>query len=219
MNIILATRNKKKAEEMQKILGAAGTVPNLPPSAGNSGTVLIVSVLTLQDFPECPDVIEDGDTFEANAVKKALHTAKHTGMIAVADDSGLEVDALNGAPGVFSARYAGEPSDDKKNLEKVLQKMKDVPDEKRTARFVCCIALALPDGNVKTFLGYVEGKIGRVPRGNNGFGYDPVFYPDGHDRTFAEMSDNEKNALSHRGRALRKLQEYLLQTTEGTERE
>ncbi len=196
MKIVLATRNRKKAEEMQKILGDAGTVP-------------IVSVLTLQDFPGCPDVVEDGDTFEANAVKKALHTAKHTGMIAVADDSGLEVDALNNAPGVFSARYAGEPSDDKKNLEKVLKEMNDVPDEKRGARFVCCIALALPDGPVKTFSGSVEGKIGRVPHGNNGFGYDPVFYPEGHSRTFAEISDNEKNAMSHRGRAIRKLQEYL----------
>lgn len=207
MKIVLATRNKKKAEEMKKILTAAG--------------VHVDNVLTLEDFSECPDVVEDGSTFEANAVKKALHVAKHTGMAAIADDSGLEVDALNAAPGVLSARYAGEPSDDKKNTEKLLKEMQNVPDEKRTARFACCIALALPDKpdkEVKTFFGTVEGTIGTEPRGNNGFGYDPVFYPEGSDRTFAEMSDNEKNAISHRGRAIRKLTEYLLQTTEDTER-
>lgn len=200
MNIVLATRNRKKAKEMQKILSEAiGTAPT-------------INILTLRDFPQCPDVEEDGNTFEANAVKKACHVARCTGMIAIADDSGLEVDALNGAPGVSSARYAGEPADDKKNTAKLLREMQNVPDEKRRARFVCYIALAFPDGNVKTFVGYVEGKIGRQPRGKNGFGYDPVFYPKGHNRTFAEMSEDEKNAISHRGRALRELHEYLLST-------
>ena len=198
MNIVLATKNKKKAEEMKKILADAG--------------VHIDSILTLQDFPECPEVEEDGSTFEANAAKKARFVSEHTRMIAVADDSGLEVDALKGAPGVFSARYAGEPADDKKNTEKLLKEMQNVPDEKRTARFVCCIALALPDKEVKTFFGTVEGTIGRELRGQNGFGYDPVFYPEGSARTFAEMSDKEKNAISHRGGAIRKLTEYLLRT-------
>jgi XTP/dITP diphosphohydrolase len=118
------------------------------------------------------------------------------------------VDALDGAPGVYSARYAGEPADDKANNRKLLEELKDVPDEKRTARFVCCIALANGD-DIKTFTGHVEGKIGWENRGESGFGYDPVFYPEGHDRTFAEMSDDEKNSMSHRGRALGKLQEYI----------
>ncbi len=194
MNIVLATRNKKKAEEMKKII-EQGTRPS-------------VNIFTLNDFPGCPDVEEDGRTFEENAVKKAVHTARCTGMTAIADDSGLEVDALNGAPGVFSARYAGEPSDDRANLEKLLKEMSHIPDEKRAARFVCCIALASRN-EVKTFFGYVEGRIGTKPRGKKGFGYDPVFYPEGYDRSFAEMSDDKKNAISHRYRALKKLQEYL----------
>ncbi|GBD96024.1 MAG TPA: XTP/dITP diphosphatase [Nitrospirae bacterium] len=198
MNIVLASRNKKKVEELRKIM----ETDVLP------GTGLSVNILTPDNFPECEEVEEDGDTFEANALKKAVYTSKCTGMTAIADDSGLEVDALNGAPGVLSARYAGESADDIANLEKLLNEMKGVPPEKRSARFVCCIALASGD-DVKTFFGSVEGSIGMAPKGKKGFGYDPVFYPEGYDRTFAEMSDDEKNALSHRGKALRKLQEYL----------
>ncbi len=194
MEIVLATKNRKKIEEIKKICDTIGTD---------------FKIYTLDDFPEYQDVEEDGDTFEANAVKKAVYISKRTGMTALADDSGLEVDALNGAPGVFSARYAGEPADDSANLEKLLQEMKNVPPEKRKARFVCCIAMASGD-EVRTFHGYVKGTIGTGPRGENGFGYDPVFYPEGRDRTFAEMSDSEKNALSHRGAALRELQKYLL---------
>jgi XTP/dITP diphosphohydrolase len=129
-------------------------------------------------------------------------------MPAVADDSGLEVEALNGAPGIFSARYAGEGADDIANIRKLLREMKDIPPEKRGARFVCCIAMAYR-GDVKTFHGYVKGRIGTEPRGENGFGYDPVFYPEGYNKTFAEMTDEEKNAISHRARALREFQEYL----------
>ncbi|MBI4655026.1 MAG: XTP/dITP diphosphatase [Nitrospirae bacterium] len=211
MDIVLATRNKKKAEEIKKII-----------KEGFIGTVPVVNIFTLDDFPKYPEVVENGGTFEANAVKKAKFIAKHTGMIAIADDSGLEVEAIGRAPGVLSARYAGEPSDDKKNIEKLLQEMKDVPDEKRQARFVCCIAIAYPKGEVKTFFGHVEGIIGRQPRGEKGFGYDPVFYPEGHKRTFAEMRDDEKNAISHRAMALKELQEYLLEKRgyrEMTERE
>lgn len=195
MNIVLATKNRKKIEEIKKICGVMGTASR---------------IYTLDDFPAYQDVVEDGDTFEANAVKKAEYIARCTGMTAVADDSGLEVDALNGEPGVFSARYAGEDADDRSNLEKLLHELKDVPPEERSARFVCCIAMASRD-EVRTFFGYAEGTIGTEPRGENGFGYDPVFYPEGHKRTFAEMSDDEKNALSHRGAALRELQKYLLE--------
>ncbi|HDK17471.1 MAG TPA: RdgB/HAM1 family non-canonical purine NTP pyrophosphatase, partial [Nitrospirae bacterium] len=169
MDIVLATRNRKKIQEMRKILKDGG-VHNL-------------NVLTLDDFPDCPEVIEDGETFEANAVKKAVHICRCTGLTAIADDSGLEVDALNGAPGVWSARYAGESADDAANLEKLLDGMKGVAPVNRGARFVCCIAMASGE-DVRTFRGYVEGGIGTGPRGENGFGYDPVFYPEGNDRTF-----------------------------------
>jgi XTP/dITP diphosphohydrolase len=192
MDIVLATRNKKKIEEMKRIIAD-----------------LSISIRTLDDFLGCPEVEEEGITFEENAVKKALTVAQYTGEPSIADDSGLEVYALNGAPGTLSARYAGEDANDRKNIEKLLFEMRSIADEKRGARFVCCIALAFPDGKVKTFTGYVEGRIGSEPRGIHGFGYDPLFYPQGHRRTFAEMTDNEKDALSHRGKALNELQKYL----------
>ena len=198
MDIVLATRNRKKAEEMKKIIG--------------QGIMPFVNIFILNDFPECPDVKEDGNTFEENAIKKAVHASKCTGIIAIADDSGLEVDALNGAPGVFSARYAGESADDRANLEKLLKEMEHIPYEKRRARFVCCIAIASLN-EVKTFFGYVEGRIGTEPRGKKGFGYDPVFYPEGYDITFAEMREDKKNAISHRYKALKELQKYLKEKT------
>lgn len=167
-----------------------------------------VTLYSLDDFPGSPEVEEDQDTFEGNAVKKAAAVCRHTGKPAIADDSGLEVYALGGAPGVFSARYSGT-GDDRKNLEKVLCELQGVEKERRGARFVCVIALAFPDGRVETFQGSVEGRIGIEPRGGSGFGYDPVFYPEGHERTFAEMSPQEKDALSHRGKALRSLRTYL----------
>ncbi len=196
MDIVLATRNKKKIEEIRKIFTMMKTVPQL---------------LTLNNFPECQEVEEDGETFEANAVKKAMYVAECSGMPAISDDSGLEVDVLGGVPGVLSARYAGESADDRANLEKLLNEMKQVANNKRNARFVCCIAMAFPHGDVKTFFGYVNGRIGVEPKGGNGFGYDPVFYPEGYDKTFAEMSDTEKNVISHRGRAIGELQKYLLE--------
>ena len=149
-------------------------------------------------------------TFRANAKKKALAVARYTGCPALADDSGLEVTALDKAPGVFSARYAGEQSDDKRNVKKILREMRTVITKKeRKARFICCIVFALPDGKCRTFTGYVNGTIAEMPKGHNGFGYDPIFYPIGHDRTFAEMADFDKDALSHRGRAMKKLYTYL----------
>jgi XTP/dITP diphosphohydrolase len=187
MTIVLATRNRKKVEELTRMFAGCD-----------------IRFVTLDAFPGCPEVEEDGKTFRANAVKKALQVAHFTGCPAVADDSGLEVSALGGAPGVFSARYAGEGAGDRENVVKVLREMRSVKDEDREARFVCCIAFALPDGQVKTFSGYVKGMIGRRKKGDNGFGYDPIFYPFAHDRTFAEMTAAEKDALSHRGKAMKK---------------
>ncbi len=190
--LVIATRNKKKVEEIRRIL------EGLP-----------VTLYSLDDFPGCPEVEEDADTFEGNAVKKALAVTRYAKKPAIADDSGLEVYALNRSPGVLSARYAGPEANDQKNCEKVLAEMRQIERSKRCARCVCVVALAFPDGHVKTFEGYVEGRIGTEPKGFSGFGYDPVFYPTGHDRTFAEMSAEEKDALSHRGAALKSLREYL----------
>jgi len=191
MEIVLATRNKKKIEEIRRITA------DLP-----------ITVLSLDNFPDCPETVEDKDSFEGNAIKKATEVCRYTGKTALADDSGLEVDALGGAPGIYSARYAGGGSD-VRNYEKLLDKLKNVPDDKRGARFVCCMAMASPDGTVKTFFGYAKGSITREPRGKTGFGYDPVFIPEGYKITFAEMSGGEKDRLSHRGNAIDKVAEFL----------
>jgi XTP/dITP diphosphohydrolase len=194
MDIVLATRNRKKVEELRRI--AAG---------------LPITVLSLDDFPDCPEVVEDQDTFEGNASKKALETARWTGRPALSDDSGLEVDALGGRPGVLSARYAPDATsgNDPRNYLKLLKDIETVPEGSRTGRFICCLALAHPDGAVRTFSGAAEGSIAREPRGERGFGYDPVFIPAGFDRTFAQMSAAEKDALSHRGKAIEKLADFL----------
>lgn len=192
MEIVLATRNIKKIEEIRRILSRTSHV-----------------LLSLDDFPDCPSVEETGNTFKDNAIQKARTVSGFTKKPAIADDSGLEVYELKGAPGVFSARYAGEGADDKANISKLLHEMTSIEDEKRTARFLCVIALAYPDGRVMTFEGTVEGRIGNATKGNAGFGYDPLFYPHGYKRTFAEMSPEEKDSLSHRQKALRKLKEYL----------
>lgn len=194
MDIVLATRNRKKVEEISRI------------TAG-----LPITVLSLDSFPGCPETVEDQPTFEGNALKKACAVAAFTGKAALSDDSGLAVDALNGAPGVYSARYApdAESGNDPKNYQKLLKDLAGVPADRRTGRFVCCIALAMPDGASHTFFGYAEGMIGIEARGEKGFGYDPVFVPKGYERTFAEMAPSEKDALSHRGKALDKLAEFL----------
>ncbi len=192
MEIVLATRNKKKIEEIRRI------------TAG-----LPITVLSLSDYPHCPETVEDRDSFEGNATKKAVEVCQCTGKPALADDSGLEVDALGGAPGVYSARYAGEGATDVKNNEKLLAQLKTIPPDKRTAQFVCCMALAVPGGEMKTFFGTARGSIGAEPKGKTGFGYDPVFLPEGSDRTFAEMSGEEKDRLSHRGKALEKFVNFL----------
>ncbi len=194
MEIVLATRNKKKIEEINRITA------DLP-----------IAILSLDDYPNCPETVEDRDTFEGNAVKKAVEVCRCTGKTALADDSGLEVEALNGAPGVYSARYAGASGSgsDVKNNEKLLFELKTLPLDKRFAQFVCCMALAFPDGTVKTFFGYAKGRIGLEPKGKTGFGYDPVFIPEGYDKTFAEMTAEEKDRLSHRGKAIENMRNFL----------
>ena len=189
--LVLATRNEGKLRELARILG--------------SHTKLV----GLDAFPGAPDVPETGATFEANALLKARAIANYTKMPAVADDSGLCVDALNGMPGVLSARWAGRHGDDQANLELVLAQVADVPDARLGARFVSAAALVVPKGGECVVTGEVEGRLIRVPRGTGGFGYDPIFQPDGFDLTTAEMTPEAKDAISHRGRAFRALAQYI----------
>ena len=190
--LVLATRNAHKLDELAEILGAAGVdVELLPLPAG------------------APDVVEDGLTFADNALKKARSAAAHTGLPSVADDSGLCVDVLNGMPGIFSARWAGAGRDDAANLALVLDQVADVPDEHLGARFVCAAAVALPSGDERVVEGQVLGCLVRTPRGTGGFGYDPIFVPDGYDVTTAEMPAEAKHAISHRGAAFRALAPVL----------
>ena len=188
MRIVIATRNPQKAAEIRSILARPG-----------------LTLETAADYPSGPVVVEDGATFEANAIKKAVAWAQATGQWALADDSGLEVDVLCGEPGVRSARYAGDNADDAANIRKLLLELEGETD--RQARFRCIIALAAPDGQVRTVEGICEGRIATEPRGTGGFGYDPLFVPYGYDRTFAELPPEEKNKISHRARALQAARE------------
>lgn len=183
--LLLATRNQNKKKEIQAILQQ-----------------LDINVITLDELPELAEVEEDGETFTQNAVKKAVNTALASGLSCLADDSGLVVDALNGLPGIYSARFAGEEADDQQNKQKLLKMMQDIEGKKRTARFVCVIALSDAHGNVETFEGSCPGKIAFEPCGEGGFGYDPLFIPDGFSFTFAELPAEHKNQISHRGIAL-----------------
>ena len=194
--LVLATRNQGKTEEMRTILKASGI----------EGRFQIDSLLS---YPNLPGIAEDGATFSENAEKKAVTVARFTGHIAVADDSGLEVDALEGAPGIYSARFAGDGAADSENIKKLLSLLTRVPFEKRTARFVCVIALAMPDGVVSTVRGECPGIISTEERGTSGFGYDPVFIVPAYDKTFAELGSDIKNKISHRAIALGKLCELL----------
>jgi len=182
--LVVATKNAGKLREIREILGSE------------------YRLRSLADFPDVGEIVEDGRTFEANAIKKALVVACHTGHVSLADDSGLEVDALDGAPGVYSARFAGENATDEQNNRKLLKLLEDTPDAERTARFRCVIAVGAPDGSAQTAEGTAEGRILHSPRGKGGFGYDPLFLVSGIRRTFAELSPEEKNRLSHRGKAL-----------------
>lgn len=194
-SLVVATTNPGKLREYRELLGDLGT-----------------ELRSLADFPPRPEVEEDGDTFEANAVKKATETARALGELVLADDSGLIIDALDGEPGVLSARYAMDEAADRSdaaNIAKVLRRLAGVAREQRTARFVCVIALADPSGSVLTVEGSCEGRITVEPRGAGGFGYDPIF-EDPHTRlTFAELSPAKKNEISHRSRALSKLRSTL----------
>jgi XTP/dITP diphosphohydrolase len=188
--LVLATANLGKLAELERIL------------ADEHADVALAS---RAEFAGAPDVAETGATFGANALLKARAVAEFTGLPAVADDSGLCVDALNGMPGVLSARWSGRHGDDEANLRLVLAQVADVPDERRGARFVCAAALVLPGGGEQVVEGQVTGRLIRAPRGQHGFGYDPIFVPDGYDITTAEMEPADKDKISHRGRALRGL--------------
>lgn len=183
MKLLIATTNKHKLREIHAIF----SMPSL-------------ELVDTTHFPDLPEVVEDGKTFESNAVKKAVTIARASGLWAMADDSGLEVDSLGGAPGVYSARYAGEPVDYDANNKKLLSSLKDITDRK--ARFKCVIALSSPKGFAQYVEGSCEGLITEEARGANGFGYDPVFIPHGYTCTFAEMDSDIKNSISHRALAL-----------------
>lgn len=198
--LVVASRNPKKVQELQRLLEG---LPYL--------------VQSLAAYPGMPEVVEDGATFQENARLKALAAASYTGELAIADDSGLEVDALGGEPGVLSARYSGvdDPqARDAANNALLLERLCGVPHARRTARFVCAVAVADPTGVLWEGAGYVEGRIATEERGpKDAFGYDPIFLPEGSDRTFAEMTAEEKDAISHRGRALALAKEFLRSLT------
>ena len=194
--VVLATRNAATLRELARILAAE-----------DHGTQ--IRLAGLDEFPGAPDVPETGATFEENALLKARAIADYTGLPAVADDSGLCVDALGGMPGVLSARWAGGHGDDKANLELVLAQVADVPGTRLGARFVCAAALVVPGPREWVVTGQVEGRLVRAPRGSGGFGYDPIFLPDGFDQTTAEMTAEAKDAISHRGRAFRALTPFI----------
>ena len=191
--IIFATGNAGKMKEIREILKD-----------------LDAEVLSMKEAGVEAEIVEDGKTFEENAVIKAKTVCKLTGEIALADDSGLEIDYLNKEPGIYSARYMGEDTSYRIKNANLIKRLEGVPDEKRTARFVCAIAAAFPDGTVKTVRGTMEGRIGYEETGENGFGYDPIFYLPEYGCSSAELSMEEKNKISHRGKALRAIKEELL---------
>ena len=193
MKLVLATRNQGKVREISEIL------------KDQNG----IELLSLRNYPDAPDVVEDGKTYEENAIKKAAALAEYTGHLTIGDDSGLAVDALDGAPGVHSARYAGENASDQDRIAKLLDALQNVPDKQRSGRFVCAVAIAEPLDQVRVVRGICEGQIIRTPRGVSGFGYDPIFVPTGYDKTFAELGDKIKNQISHRAKALEKASKML----------
>jgi XTP/dITP diphosphohydrolase len=198
--VLLATRNAKKLEELRRIL-----VRSAAP----------VELVGLDDVPAYAELPETGLTFGENALLKAREGMRHTGLPTVADDSGLAVDALGGAPGVFSARWAGRHGDDQANLELLLNQLTDLPDEHRGAAFVCAAALVLPGGKEHLVDGRQRGTLTRSPRGTGGFGYDPIFVGEGQTRTNAELTAEEKDAISHRGQAFRALAKLLARVLAG----
>ncbi|WP_071460297.1 XTP/dITP diphosphatase [Bacillus massilinigeriensis] len=196
--VIIATKNRGKAQEFERIFSKFG-----------------IQVRTLLDYPEFPEIVETGSTFEENAILKAETASRQLGKVVIADDSGLETDALNGEPGVYSARYAGLEKSDEANIDLLLEKLEGVPAEKRTARFRCVLAIAVPGKETVTYSGSCEGRILEKRRGSNGFGYDPVFFVEDKGKTMAELDPEEKNLISHRAMALKQLKQTLLHTLEG----
>jgi XTP/dITP diphosphohydrolase len=194
--LVLATRNSGKIIEFRRIL------EEIAPGA--------VELISVDQFPDLVDVEETGSTFEENSLLKARYTSMATGLPAIADDSGLCIDALGGAPGIFSARWAGKHGDDQANLEKVLEQLKDVPEEKRGAHFLCVASLVLPDGREHVSEGRFDGSILRSAVGTNGFGYDPIFQPNGLAISSAQMSAEEKDLVSHRGKSLRLIAPHVI---------
>lgn len=190
--LVIATRNRGKVAEIAGLIEKLG-----------------YSVTSLVDATQIPDIVEDADTFEGNAIKKALETSRIIGCPALADDSGLEVDALDGRPGIHSARYGGYNLSDEQRYSLLLREMRDIPKDKRTARFRCAMAYVDPQNEPKLFHGTLEGKIGFTPVGVNGFGYDPVFIPNGYDITLAEIPSDEKKRISHRAKALAAFVDWL----------
>lgn len=197
MNLVLATTNVHKSEEIAAILRLVGMER--------------ITLKTLRDYPNVPLVEESGRTFAENARLKALSLSRGVKECVLADDSGIVVDALGGAPGIFSARYAGEQATDDERIEKLLAELRGVPDERRTARFVCAMALAQNGRLLAETEGVCEGKVAFFPRGENGFGYDPIFYLPEYQLTMAEVDPAVKNRISHRAQALRAMQETLFQ--------
>ena len=190
--IVIATRNEGKLREIKDILAPWG-----------------LNILSLKDFPGILEIIEDGSTFSENAAKKAREVARLTDKLAIADDSGLVVDALEGRPGVFSSRYGGEKATDEQRIQKLLLEMRGIPEGKRQAAFVCTIAVATPQRGVELLEGRCRGQIAFAPRGKHGFGYDPIFFLPELGKTMAELDPEVKNRISHRARALEKLKELL----------
>jgi XTP/dITP diphosphohydrolase len=197
VKLVLATRNSGKVIEFRRIL------EELAPGA--------VELISIDQFPDLIEVEETGATFEENSLLKARYTSQATGLPAIADDSGLCVDALDGEPGILSARWAGKHGDDQANLQKVLDQLKGVPDEKRGAHFLCVTSLVLPDGRERVAEGRFEGSILRAAIGTNGFGYDPIFQPEGLAISSAQMSAEDKDLVSHRGKSLRSIAPQVIQ--------
>lgn len=194
-DLLLGTRNKNKVSELTDML------KDLP-----------VKIVTLLDYPEIGPILEDGKTYHENASKKALTLARHTGVVTLADDSGLEVDALGGRPGIYSSRFAGDNATDEQNIDKLLILMAGIDRKKRGARFVCVIALARPSGEVELMEGELRGEIGFHKMGELGFGYDPVFIVPDLGKSLAQIGFEEKNRISHRGKAMAKVRELLVDT-------
>lgn len=192
--VVIATQNEKKRVEIKEILK---DVPG-------------ILLRGIEDFPFLPEIKEDGNTFRENAIKKATILTKACNTWAMADDSGLEIDTLKGRPGIYSSRYAGADATDKKNIEKVLSELRGIPKERRTARFICSIALASPNQLFFVVEGRCDGFITNEPRGINGFGYDPIFYVPDYGKTLAELNPSIKNRISHRAKALEQFKERII---------